>query len=378
MTSLAAPGLSRADMSWTTEWRRTVDWPILLACALLMATGLLLSLAAGPTAAERIGYDDPYYFVYRQAGFTAISALILLGASLLDRQLTRRSAAFIFLAAFAVMAVILLAGHEAKGAQRWIRLAGFSFQPSEIVKPALIVLSGWLLAQRSIYPGGPWAAVAFALYAATLGLLLMQPDVGQAALLTAAFLVTFFIAGLPLRWAAGFAAGGVLVSGALYALLPHVRLRVNSFINPSAYDTYQVDRAAEAISRGGLFGAGPGEGRVKAILPDAHTDFVYSVLGEEFGFIAALVLICVYGFIVLRGLGLAARVGDPFARAAATGLFALVGLQVVINIGVNVALLPPKGMTLPFISYGGSSLVGTALTLGFALALVRRPALSRR
>lgn len=378
MTSLAAPGLSRADMSWTTEWRRTVDWPILIACALLMATGLLLSLAAGPSAAERLGYDDPYYFVYRHVFFAIVSACVLIAGSLLDRQLTRRIAALIFLGAFSLMALILIIGHEVNGAQRWVRFAGFSLQPSEMVKPALIVLAGWLLAQRSAFPGGPWAGVAFALYAATLGLLLLQPDVGQAALLTAAFLVTFFIAGLPLRWAAGFAAGGALISGALYALLPHVRQRVNSFLNPSAYDTYQVDRAAEAISRGGLVGTGPGEGRVKASLPDAHTDFVYSVLGEEFGFIAALALICVYGFIILRGLGLAARVGDPFARAAATGLFALIGLQVFINIGVNVALLPPKGMTLPFLSSGGSSLVGTALTLGFALALVRRPALSRR
>lgn len=378
MSGLAAPGLSRADMSWSTEWRRTVDWPILVAAGALLAIGLLLSLAAGPPAAARIGYDDPYHFVFRQSAFAAGAGVLLIAASLLDRQGARRVAALAFVFAFAVMAFILLAGHEAKGAQRWIRLLGFSFQPSELVKPALIVLTGWLLAQRQLFPDGPWAIVAFSFYVVTLGLLLLQPDVGQSALLTAAFVITFFISGLPVRWAAGFLGGGIAVSGALYALLPHVRRRINSFIDPSAYDTYQIDKAAEAISRGGIMGAGPGEGTVKSSLPDAHTDFVYAVLGEEYGLVAALVLMGIYMFMTLRGLSLAARIDDPYPRAAATGLFALFGLQAVINIGVNVALIPPKGMTLPFVSYGGSSLAGTALTLGLALALVRRAGSTRR
>lgn len=365
-------------MSWTTEWRRTVDWPIILAALCLLGFGLLLSLAAGPPAAERMGYEDRYFFVFRQAMFTGGALVILLGASLMDRHMARRAAALVFFGAFALMAVILLAGHEAKGAQRWIRLFGFSLQPSEMVKPALIILVGWLLAQRQLFPAGPWAILAFGCYALTLILLVLQPDVGQAALLSAAFVITFFVAGLPLRWAAGFATLGTVLATGLYAALPHVRQRVNSFIDPSAYDTYQIDKAAEAISRGGVLGAGPGEGTVKSSLPDAHTDFVYAVMGEEFGFVAALVVMCFYAFITLRGLGLAARIEDPYPRAAATGLFVLFGLHTVINIGVNVALIPPKGMTLPFISYGGSSLAGTALTLGFALALVRRPPLMRR
>jgi len=378
MTTLVAPRLSRADMSWTTEWRRTVDWPIILAAVILLGIGLLLSLAAGPPAAARLGYDDPFFFVFRQAMFAGGAGVLLIATSLMDRQIARRAAAIIFFGAFALMAFILLAGHEAKGAQRWIRLFGFSLQPSEMVKPSLIVLVAWLSAQRQLFPSGPWAIIAFSFYGVTLGLLLLQPDVGQAALLSAAFILTFFIAGLPLRWAAGFGALATLLAGSLYALLPHVRQRVNSFVDPSAYDTYQIDKAAEAISRGGLLGAGPGEGQVKSSLPDAHTDFVYAVMGEEFGYLVALVVICFYAFITLRGLGLAARIDDLFPRAAATGLFVLFGLQSVINIGVNVALIPPKGMTLPLISYGGSSLAGTALTLGLALALVRRPPLARR
>ncbi len=377
MTGLAAPQISRADDSWLTEWRRTVDWPIIVAAAVLLSAGLILSLAAGPPTAERIGLSDPYHFVWRQAAFAAGSAVLLITLSLLDRQWVRRAAAFVFLVTFTLMAFILLFGEEVKGAQRSVRLAGFSLQPSEMAKPAVIVLTGWLLAQRSLFPKGPWAGVSFAFYAVTMGLLLMQPDVGQSALLTAAFIITFFVSGLPVRWAAAFAAGGVALAGTLYALLPHVRYRVNSFLDPSAYDTYQIDKAVEAISRGGLLGVGPGEGTVKASLPDAYTDFIFAVMVEEYGLVAALVLIGLFAFISIRGVLIAARNGEPYVRAAATGLFSLFGLQAVINIGVNVALIPPKGMTLPFISYGGSSLAGTAITLGFALALIRRPLSSR-
>ena len=209
-------------------------------------------------------------------------------------------------------------------------------------------------------------------FCVTLGFLLLQPDVGQSALLSAAFIVTFFVSGLPWRWAAIFAGGGAALSSLLYATLPHVRFRINSFINPTQYDTYQIDKASEAIGRGGLFGVGPGEGKIKTALPDAHTDFIYAVLGEEFGYIAAVGLIFIFGFIVWKGLRAAARLHDPYPRAAASGLFALFGLQAAINIAVNVSLIPPKGMTLPFVSYGGSSMIGTALTLGLALALIRR------
>lgn len=362
----------RSSNAFLVEWQRGTDWPILLAAAMLLGIGLMLSLAAGPPAAERLNYSDQFFFVKRHIVFAIAAFALLVVTSLLDRVWARRLAALVFFGALALLAYILLAGYEAKGAQRWIRFAGFSLQPSEFVKPALIVLTGWLLAQRQIYPQGPWAAVTFVFFAVTLGFLLLQPDVGQSALLTAAFIVTFFVSGLPWRWTAIFAGGGAALSGLLYAALPHVRFRVNSFINPSAYDTYQIDKASEAIARGGLMGVGPGEGRIKQALPDAHTDFIYAVLGEEFGYIAAVGVILLFGFIVWRGLKAAARLTDPYPRAAASGLFALFGLQAAINIAVNVSLIPPKGMTLPFVSYGGSSMMGTALTLGLALALIRR------
>lgn len=372
MSAMTSSGPARSDASPVAEWRRSIDWPIMGSVFVLIGLGLLMSLAAGPAAAQRIGFDNPYHFVQRQGVFAVAATIVLLGSSLLDRDWARRASAIVFFIAFALMAYILLFGYEAKGAQRWIRVAGFSLQPSEMIKPALIVLTGWLLAQRALFPKGPWAVVAFAFFAATLGLLLLQPDVGQSALLSAAFVITFFVSGLPWRWAVGFLAGGTTLAGTLYATLPHVRQRVNAFLDPSAYDTYQVDKASEAISRGGIMGAGPGEGAVKFQLPDAHTDFIYSVLSEEYGLVAAIALIAIFAFITLRGIREASYVEDPYPRAAATGLFAIFGLQGAINIAVNLQLIPPKGMTLPFVSSGGSSMIGAALTIGFALALIRK------
>jgi cell division protein FtsW len=362
----------RSDAGHLAEWWRTIDKGLIAAALILLGAGLVLSLAAGPAAASRIGYSDPYYFVYRQAIFVVVASGIMLGASTLDAVWARRVCAGLFIVSFLLMAAVLLIGHEAKGAQRWLRIGGTTFQPSEIVKPALIVLLGWLLAQRDKFPKGPWAPIAFAFYAVTVGLLLMQPDVGQSALLTAGFVIVFFVSGLPWAWAAAFVVGGAGLGWGLYQLLPHVRQRVNSFFNPSDYDTYQIDKAREALERGGLFGVGPGEGTVKRALPDAHTDFVFSVAGEEFGLMLCVVLTLVFAVISIKGIVAASKNPDVYQRAAGTGLYALFGLQAAINMAVNLSLIPPKGMTLPLVSSGGSSLMGSALTLGLALALTRR------
>lgn len=366
-----APLLPRSDASWFTEWRRTLDWGLVAGAVILMGVGLLMSLAAGPAAASRYGHADPYFFVYRQAALAAAGFAVLICVSALDRTWARRFAALVFAAGISLMAVILLFGHEVGGAQRWLRIFGVTVQPSEMVKPALILLCGWLLAQREIYPKGPWAVIAFLFYAATLGLLLLQPDVGQSVLLTAAFLTAFFVSGMPKRWIAVFAAGGAALAVTLYTMFDYVQRRVDTIFNPQGLDRFQIDRAAEAISRGGLFGVGPGEGLVKARLPDAHTDFIFAVMAEEFGLVAIVALMAVYAMMSIRGFRAAARIEDGYARTAAAGLFTLFGLQAAINIGVNLAILPPTGMTLPFVSYGGSSMMGMGLTLGLALALVR-------
>jgi cell division protein FtsW len=258
------------------------------------------------------------------------------------------------------------------GAQSWLRYGSLSMQPSEIVKPGLIVLCAWLLSQRDRYPAGPWTLVSFAFFAVTLALFLLQPDVGGAALLSGAFLTAFFVSGLPKRWMIGIAAGGAGLSVLLYNLLPNVKRRVDMIFNPSSQiDTFQIDRAEEAIQRGGLFGTGPGEGLIKMQIPEAHTDFIFAVIAEEFGLVAVIAVLAIYGLIAIRGFRAASRIEDGFARTAAAGLFALFAIQAAINIGVNLAVVPPTGLTLPFISYGGSAMVGMGLTLGLALALVR-------
>lgn len=362
----------RSDASPLAEWWRTVDKGLIAAAMILLGAGLVLSLAAGPAAASRIGYDDPFYFVYRQAIFAVLASLVMFAASMLDAVWARRICALLFVICFFLMAALLLVGHEAKGATRWIRIGGATFQPSEIIKPAVIVLSAWLLAQRKKFPKGPWAPIAFAFYAVTVGMLLLQPDVGQSVLLTAGFVIVFFVSGLPWIWAGAFAVGGAGLAFGLYNLLPHVRKRIDMFLNPSDSDTYQIDKAREAIERGGLFGVGPGEGTVKSVLPDAHTDFIYSVAGEEFGLVLCASLALVFAVISVKGVVGASRNSDVYARAAGVGLFSLFGLQAAINMAVNISLIPPKGMTLPLISSGGSSLLGSALTLGLALALTRR------
>jgi cell division protein FtsW len=277
----------------------------------------------------------------------------------------------IFAGSAILMAAILGIGHEVNGAQSWFRFSAFSVQPSELVKPSLIVLCAWLLSQREKDPSGPWTMLAFVFYAVTLGLFLLQPDVGGAALLSMAFLTAFFVSGLPKRWIIGFVAGGGVLALLLYNLLPNVKRRVDTLLNPGSVDTFQIEKTLEAIGRGGLFGQGPGEGLVKTQIPEAHTDFIFAVIAEEFGLVAIVAVMAVYGLIAIRGFRAAARIEDGFARTAAAGLFGLFSFQAAVNIGVNLAVLPPTGLTLPFISYGGSSMVGVGLTLGLALALVR-------
>jgi len=252
-----------------------------------------------------------------------------------------------------------------------MEFGGFTVQPSEFIKPAVIVMCGWLLAQRDLFARGPWTALAFIFFAMTAGLMLVQPDVGQTALLTAAFMATFFVSGLPMVWALSMIAGAGLLGVGLYNLLPYIKRRVDAFLDTGTADRGQIDASLRAFEAGGLFGAGPGQSTTIKNLPHAHNDFIFAVAAEEFGAIGCLVIIALFGFITLRGLWLASLVQDGYRRAAAAGLFTVFGVQAMINLMVNVELIPTKGMTLPFLSYGGSSMIGTAITLGFALALTR-------
>jgi cell division protein FtsW len=368
----AHQAFARSDRTRIGVWWWTMDRWLLGAVAVLMVLGVTMSFAASPAAAARMNIGDPFHFALRQCVFAAAGAAILIGASLLDDRGVRRAAFFIYLTAIVIMLALPFIGYSAKGATRWLDLGGFSLQPSEFMKPALIVLVAWMFAEAQKGQGVPGVTIAFALYGISVALLLIQPDVGQTILISVAFGAAFWMAGVPISWVMGlgvFTAGGLMST---YFLFPHVASRVDRFINPEAADTHQVDRAAEAIAAGGLFGRGPGEGVMKRHVPDLHTDFIYSVAAEEYGLIFSLILIGLFAFLVIRGLHRALKLSDPFQQVAAAGLFVLVGEQVLINVAVNLNLIPTKGMTLPFISYGGSSMLAICLTLGLALALTRR------
>ena len=368
----SAHAFSRADRTPLGVWWWTVDRWLLGVVAVLIALGVMMSFAASPAAAARMNVGDPFHFAVRQCVFAAGAAVILLGASMLEVQQIRRASFFIYIVAIAVMIILPFIGHNAKGATRWLEFGGFTLQPSEFMKPALIVLVAWMFAEGQKGQGVPGVSIAFALYGLAVALLLIQPDVGQTVLITVAFGAAFWMAGVPLSWV--MLLGGIAVAGlsSTYFLMPHVHSRVERFLSPEQADTHQVDRAAEAIAAGGFFGRGPGEGVMKRHVPDLHTDFIYSVGAEEYGLIFSLLLISLFAFVVVRGLYKAMRLTDPFEQVAAAGLFVLVGQQAFINVAVNLNLIPTKGMTLPFISYGGSSMLAMGLTLGMALALTRR------
>lgn len=371
-TNPAHQAFARSDRSPIGVWWWTMDRWLLGTVAVLLLLGVLMSFAASPAAAARMNVGDPFHFALRQCVFAAAGAVILVSASLLDGRGVRRVAFFVYVAAILVMAALPFIGHNAKGATRWLDLGGFSLQPSEFMKPALIVLVAWMFAEGQKGQGVPGVSIAFVLYGISVGLLLIQPDVGQTILITMAFGAAFWMAGVPISWVMGLGVATVAGLGSTYFLFPHVASRVNRFMNPEAADTHQVDRAAEAIAAGGLIGRGPGEGLMKRHVPDLHTDFIYSVAAEEYGLVFSLALIGLFGFLVVRGLYKALKLSDPFQQVAAAGLFVLVGEQVLINVAVNLNLIPTKGMTLPFISYGGSSMLAICLTLGLALALTRR------
>ncbi len=362
--------VSRTDTSVVGRWWWTVDRWMLAALAVLLAIGAVLTLAASPATAQRIGLP-PYHFVLRQALYLGPALLSMWGVSLLPTHAVRRLAVVAMLAALALMAATTMIGEEVKGARRWLYFGGLSLQPSEFFKPAFAVVTGWLLAEwrRDENPAPAIAGAGLAAIAALL--LVRQPDIGMLVVVMAVWAAQLFIAGLPMAWVGALAGLGVGGIAAAYALVPHVASRIDRFIDPGGRDNYQIERALDAFAAGGLFGRGPGEGSVKSSLPDAHTDFIFAVAGEEFGLWLCLAIIAVFAFIVVRGLARLLRENDLFVLYAAAGLFIQFGLQAAINIGVNLRLLPTKGMTLPFLSYGGSSLLALAFGMGMLLALCR-------
>lgn len=362
---------SRTDRSVLGRWWWTVDRPMLAALLILMVLGIMLVTTASPPVAERIGVGE-FHFVIRHIIFLIPALGILLGLSLLSPKAIWRLATVVLAASILGLILVLFAGTEVKGAQRWISVFGFSIQPSEFMKPSFAVLSAWFLSRSREQPGFPGHWVATGLFGLIVLLLAMQPDIGQTVVTAAIFGAQICLAGLPLWILFGF---GTLAIGGMfgaYALFPHFRSRMDRFLDPSSGDNYQVSKSLEAFRQGGLGGVGPGQGEVKLSIPDAHADFIYSVGAEEMGMVFALVVLGIYVFIVRRGLNRLVENDSLFAILATGGILTMFGLQSVIHMGSSVSLLPAKGMTLPFISYGGSSLWAIALAMGMVLALTRR------
>jgi cell division protein FtsW len=362
--------VSRLERTPFAAWWWTVDRLLLAAFLALMLGGIILSLAASPPVAVRLGLD-PFYFVGRHVFFLIPALAVLLGTSFLPPRYIRRLALVVFVLSLMLIAATLQFGAEVKGARRWIVLLGVNIQASEFLKPAFVILIAWLFGESARRPEMPANSIALVLLGVAITGLVLQPDFGQTMLVALVWSALFFLAGMRLIWMVGL--GGVAAIGlaTAYMFIPHVTKRIERFRDPTSGDTFNIDQAIESFQHGGWFGRGPGEGTVKRILPESHTDFVFAVAAEEFGIVLCLLLAAVFAFIVLRTLRHAARSEDPFARFAAAGLAILLGLQSAINMAVNLHLMPAKGMTLPFISYGGSSMISLAYGMGMLLAVTR-------
>jgi cell division protein FtsW len=362
---------ARTDRSVLGLWWWTVDRWTLAALAALIFIGALLVLAASPAVALRLKLDS-FYLVRHHFALLAPAIVIMLSVSLCAPLAIRRIAVIGLLIGLALTALTLFAGEEIKGARRWIDLAGLSLQPSEFLKPCFAVTTAWLFAEQQGHRRLPGNAIAILLYLAIVGLLMSQPDFGMTFVISITWFAQFVLAGLPLLWVAAFILVGFGGIVGAYFVFPHVATRVDRFLDPASGDSYQVDRALEAFVNGGLYGRGPGEGTVKQVLPDAHSDFVFAVAGEEFGLLACFIIVALFAFVVLRGYGRILKETNLFVMLAAAGLITDFGLQAVINMASSLHLMPTKGMTLPFISYGGSSLLALALAMGMLLGLTRR------
>jgi cell division protein FtsW len=364
-------GFARTDTSVIGCWWWTVDRWSLGALTILGAFGVLLILAASPSVADRLGLDS-FYFVRRQFVLMPLAAFILASVSLLSPKEVYRLAVAVFISSMILLIMALALGAEIKGARRWISIAGLSLQPSEFVKPSFIVIVAWMLDQARLKKGYPGNFLIGALFLLVIALLLMQPDFGMAVVISAVWFTQFFLAGLPLVWMILLTviAGGCLAAG--YFVFPHVASRIDRFLDPTLGDSYQITTSMEAFMHGGLTGRGPGEGTVKEVLPDAHADFIFAVAGEEFGLLVCLVIVGLFAFVMVRGFNRLMEENSFFVLLAGTGLLVQFGLQAIVNMASSLHLIPTKGMTLPFISYGGSSLMALSLGMGMVLALTRR------
>ena len=359
----------RTDRSIVGNWWWTVDRTMLSGVGLLAVIGTILIFAASPAVGERV-FGAEMHFVNKHLLMLLPASLLLLGVSMLAPLGVLRLGTAMYAGFGFLLLLTLFLAPEVKGATRWLPIFGIPLQPSEFVKPAVVIVAANLLAR---HPGTGGLLAATAAVLPVLAILVLQPDVGMTAVVAAVFGVQLFVAGLGWFWVLALIAAAIMGFWLAYLWLPHFADRVNDFFDPGSLG-YQIERALRAVAEGGLFGRGPGEGLQKWHLPDAHADFIFAATAEEFGVVACLALVALFAFLVLRALWRIGEAGDRFVQLAAAGLAAEFGLQALINMAVNLNLIPTKGMTLPFISYGGSSLLALAIATGMLLALTRRGA----
>lgn len=363
---------SRNDTSTLGRWWWTIDRWTLGALLVLIGFGYIMVLAASPAVAERIGASSRMFFL-RQILYLAAAAAVMVAVSMLSIRQVRVLGWVGLAGSLVLVAATLGVGTEIKGARRWLNVPGIgSVQPSEFLKPCFAVVAAWLISEGKLNRRHGATLLALVIFGMVAVLLKGQPDIGMLLVIAAVFFAQFFVAGLNLFVVAFVGAAGLVLAGIAYTFFPHVQSRVHRFLNPEAGDNYQVDVALEAFGNGGLLGRGPGEGRIKNVLPDAHADFVFAVAGEEFGLVVCLLILGVFAFVVVRGLVRLLGETDLFVVLAAAGLLTQFGLQAFVNMASSLHLIPTKGMTLPFVSYGGSSVIAIALGMGFLLALTRR------
>ncbi len=365
---------SRERKTPIAEWWWTIDKELLAAFVLLLAVGVVLSFAASPPVAERLGLGS-WHFIIRQAIFAALALPVLIATSFLPHRAARFAALGVLAVSLVMLWLTLRFGVEVKGAKRWISAFGQTVQPSEFVKPAYAVIGAWLFSESMKQKDVPARIIATVVMLAIVGALLLQPDIGQTALVLATWAALLFLSGISWFIIFGLMIAGVGMLFGAYAFFPHFAKRIDTFINPdesNGHATYQIEKAINSLLEGGWFGRGPGESLAKKLIPDAHADYVFSAAAGEFGILFCLCLVLLIGFIVIRALIGAQRQSNLFARLAASTLAIQFGLQCGINLAVNLNLIPPKGMTLPFVSYGGTSMIAVAFGAGLMLALTRK------
>lgn len=362
---------SRNSRSILANWWWTVDKTLLTLVTLLLAIGIFLNFSASPSVANRIGVGS-FHFIKRQLFFVPIAYGLMLFLSMQSLKTIRRTAIVGYVATLGLMVLTLFWGEETKGASRWITILGFSLQPSEFVKPTFVVVAAWLFDGQKKYRDFPGNLLSMSLYLLTAALLLLQPDLGMTIVVTVIWGFEFFLAGLSL-WLVGILATmGLGLAVSAYFVFPHVQARVDQFLTSEQSLGYQIKKSLEAFQSGGFFGRGPGEGIVKMNIPDAHTDFIFAVAAEEYGMLLCMIIVGIYASIVVRSMLISAKDNNLFIILSAAALSASFGLQGIINMASSLHMMPTKGMTLPFVSYGGSSLLATALGMGMLLAITRK------